>query len=428
MSLPISQRTRQQIRESIGDLLGGKMYLGKSTTNGSTTTMRDNMVYGGTDDHKGKDIIFLTDATDLGKVRRVTAFDGTDQLTFSPAITNATAVDDEFELWEDYSVAEVNRAINDAIVAATGRVLMPINDTTLVKQDKEYEYNIPNTLLAIHSLEYVKSVKVDHSLHTCDTVWDELIDTDVTESADTTTYKEGSAALKLVVAAGCAANDILATQDITSIDISDADEIVLWVRSTVALNAGDIQVLLDDTASCASALESLDVTAVSANTWTPITISLSDPTALSAVISVGIKMVTDKGAFTLWIDDIRAQKANSRIYDLLSPNMWEIIPAQDIGATQTAKIKLTEAGYSAINNNARIRLQGYQGVAVLSADTGIPDMDPEYIIHQATGNLLMSRARSSSDRQVAENHLAIAAGMKQQASTNYEMNTRFVRT
>ena len=427
MSLPIASRTRTQIRQSIGDKVGGKYYLGKSTTNGSTSTMRDNMIYGGVDDHKGKDIIFLTDATDLGKVRRVTAFDGVDALTFSPVITNATAVDDEFELWEDYTVAEVNRAINDAIVAATGDILLPINDTTLVKQDKEYEYNIPSNLMAIHSLEYVSSVKVDYSLENCDTVWDELVDGDVTASADTTTYKEGSGSLKLIVAAGCAAGDILATEDITSIDISKADEIVLWLRSTVALDAGDIQVLLDNTALCASPLESLDVTAVVANTWTPITISLSDPTALSAIISVGIKMVTDKGAFTLWIDDIRAQKANSRIYEPLNPDMWEIIPAQDIGATQTAKIKLTSAGYSAIDNNSRIRLQGYQMAAVLSADTGVPDMDPDYIIYHAVANLLLSRAKDSKDRVKAEGFMVLAEQKKHQASTSYEMNTRFVR-
>jgi len=427
MSLPIASRTRQQIRESIGDLLGGKMYLGKCTNTGSTTTARDSQIYGGVDDHKGKDIIFLTDATDLGKVRKTTAFDGTDQLTFSPAITNATAVDDEFEIWEDYSVAEVNRAINNAIVAATGNILMPINDTTLVKQKNEYEYNIPSNLMAIHSLDYVTDVKVDHSLETCDTVWDELVDGDVTASIDTSTYRQGSGSLKLVVAAGCAAGDILATEDITSIDITDADEIVLWVRSTVALSAGNIQVLLDNTAQCASPLESLDVTAVAANEMTPITISLSDPTALSAIISVGIKMVTDKGAFTLWIDDIRAQKANSRIYETLSPNMWEIIKAEDIGATQTAKIKLTEVGYSAIDNNSRIRLQGYQMAAVLSADASIPDIDPEYIIKYAAGHLLLSRAENARERQRASDLIALAEGAKHQASTSYAMNTRFVR-
>jgi hypothetical protein len=43
-----------------------------------------------------------------------------------------------------------------------------------------------------------------------------------------------------------------------------------------------------------------------AGTWTKIALVLSNPAALTAVISVGLKMVVDKGAFNLLIDDVRA--------------------------------------------------------------------------------------------------------------------------
>lgn len=148
-------------------------------------------------------------------------------------------------------------------------------------------------------------------LHACDVVWDELVDGDVTASADTTVYKEGTASLKLVVADACAAGDKLATDNITSANLSTYHAITAWIRSTTALNASDIQILLDDTASCASPLESLNLPAITANTWTKVKLALATPASDTAIISVGVKMVVDKGAFTLYVDDIKAVKADT---------------------------------------------------------------------------------------------------------------------
>jgi hypothetical protein len=146
----------------------------------------------------------------------------------------------------------------------------------------------------------------DTLLDNCDVVWDELIDGDVTATADTTDYFKGKASLKLVVAAGCAAGDILATEDITSTDLSSYEAITLYVKSSVSLAAGDIQILLDDTAQCASPVKSLDLPIISADTWTAVKLDIEGASGLTAVISIGVKMVVDKGAFTLRLDEIRA--------------------------------------------------------------------------------------------------------------------------
>jgi len=189
-----------------------------------------------------------------------------------------------------------------------------------------------------------------------------------------------------VVAAGCAAGDILGTDDITSTNITDCDELVFDLYSTVALTAGDLDILLGDTASCASTVEAIDVPATTAYTKTRHVVSLANPSSDSAVISIGLKMVVDKGAFTVYIKDIRAQHSESRVYRELSHNLWSIVHAS------TPLLKLNEDGYSQIANNKLLRLTGYAIPAELSDDTTDCVIDPDYVISRATGLLLASKA------------------------------------
>jgi len=137
----------------------------------------------------------------------------------------------------------------------------------------------------------------------CEDAWDESVDADVTSTADAD-CQVGSSSAKLVVAAACAAGDILATE-VVAVDLTKADKIRMWLKCSVATNAGDLQLLLDDTALCASPLETLDVPAVSANTWTQVTMTLSDPTLLSTIISIGLKYTVDIGACDIFIDDVK---------------------------------------------------------------------------------------------------------------------------
>jgi hypothetical protein len=141
----------------------------------------------------------------------------------------------------------------------------------------------------------------------CEDAWNELVDGDVTATADATLYCVGTKSCKLAVASNCGAGDILATEAIASLDASALTHVALWVRSTVALAAGDIQLLLDEDASCASPSESLNIPAVSANTWVRVAMEFAGATASrNALISVGLKMIVDKGAFDLYVDDIQA--------------------------------------------------------------------------------------------------------------------------
>lgn len=128
---------------------------------------------------------------------------------------------------------------------------------------------------------------------------------DVVVSRETSDFKEGTASVKLVVGAG-AVLEPLAYHDIASKNLTAYDSIGFWFKSTVALNAGDLQFMMDNTAACASPLETINFPAIAANTWTWVSLTIATPAALTAVISIGIKQAVDKGAMTLYIDQIVA--------------------------------------------------------------------------------------------------------------------------
>jgi hypothetical protein len=150
------------------------------------------------------------------------------------------------------------------------------------------------------------------TLEDCEDAWNESVDGDVTATADTALKVVGAASCKLAVAAGASAGDVLATEARASTDISLCSHVAVWVRSTVALDAGDVQLLLDEHASCASPSETLNIPATAANTWVRHVIVLAGAAAdRNAVISVGLKMAVDKGAFDLYVDDIQAFSGKS---------------------------------------------------------------------------------------------------------------------
>lgn len=119
-------------------------------------------------------------------------------------------------------------------------------------------------------------------------------------------FQEGTAAIKNVVSSSSGANELLAYHNISSINISTTRSIGFWFKSTVGLSAGDLQFLLDNSSACASPLETLNIPAITANTWTWVSIPFATPANLTAIISIGIKQVVDKGAFTYFIDQVVA--------------------------------------------------------------------------------------------------------------------------
>ena len=99
---------------------------------------------------------------------------------------------------------------------------------------------------------------------------------------------------------------LVAYSAISSTNLTSEKASHFWVYSSVALLAGDMQLLLDDTNACASPLESLDIPAVAANTWTPICVDFATPANLTAIRSIGLKVVGALPTMQFYIDDVQS--------------------------------------------------------------------------------------------------------------------------
>jgi hypothetical protein len=144
-------------------------------------------------------------------------------------------------------------------------------------------------------------------LEDCEDAWNEQVVANVTQDVDAVNFKEGtkSASFALLTAAS---TGIVGSEAIVIASLADYTHVVGWIKSDVALDANDFQLLLDNTANCASPLETLNLPAVAAGTWTRFKVALANPSTDLALISIGLKMAVDKGACTILLDGIKAIK------------------------------------------------------------------------------------------------------------------------
>jgi len=388
----IQSISRGNIRRSIGKNLGIIIDGTATSTVDATSLLDTKNLLGGDDEHNQKEVLIHTPTGSIvaGETSVVSDFaSATNDATCAPAFSASITIGDQYEMWKTpWRIADINDAINQAINDVTGRALQIKEIHTPFTESDKYLYDNLSGFTHLAKVEYVYTVGTEEIIHRCDAAWNELADpTGVTSSLDTTFKKEGSGSLKLVMIAS-AGTGLLKTAAITSLDLSGCTEVQIWIYSTVALAAGDLQLMLDNTAECASPVESLNIPAITANIWTRCIISLANPQSDSAIISVGIKQVVDKGAFTLWADDIKAIDALSNVYRELPLEYW------DIAKGSTPYLQLTSKGLSSAGTNKQLRLTGYQIPSRLTTDSAESEIDPGYIIARVTGRLLISHAKS----------------------------------
>ena len=380
--MPVIQgRTREQLRQHVGYALGA-IYVSSASSNGTTGTLIDNtLVIGGDDTFNGKWIRF-TSGDDDGAIRRVTDYvASTYTMTLLPALSAASTSGDTCEMWDDeFPPARIDDFINQAIIDATGHAYDPIENIELHGDGKQVRFDIPSNISMISRVEYRAKVS-NTRIHATASTFDEATDGDFTQSLDTKDKKQGSQSLKMVIASGASAGDFV-SDSIASKDISGYDTIEMWVKSTVATSAGNLKLLLDDSASCASPLETLSIPALSADTWTFVRMSLSTPALDTAIISVGLEYDSDLGACTVWIDDIVAVANDTAEWSTLDRRNWKIDKA-------SRDLILTRDGQDALGY-ALIKITGGDKPALLTSDSGTTEVGDSYIIATAVALALIS--------------------------------------
>ena len=394
----IQGRTREQLRQHIGRTLGA-VYVSAATSSGSTTTLLDNtIVLGGADNQIGKWIRFTSGDND-GLTRRVTDSAITSNVTtstFMPAATASTA-SESYELWHwDYNPDNVDDFINQSILSATGWVYDPIENISLHGDGKQVRFDIPSGISMISKIEYREKVSFTR-IHAGTATFDEKTDSDFTQSLDTKDKKQGSQSLKMVIASGASAGDFV-TDSITSKNLSGYDTIEMWVKSTVATSSGNLKLLLDDTASCGSPLETLSIPALSADTWTFVRLSLANPETDTAIISVGLEYDSDLGACTVWVDDISAVANDTAEWTALDRRNWKI--------DKEARDLILMRDGQAVVGYSLIKIVGGDKPALLTADSSTTEIDEDYIIANAIALALLSTSGGQSTDPDAKRQLA----------------------
>ncbi|GAI96335.1 unnamed protein product, partial [marine sediment metagenome] len=126
----------------------------------------------------------------------------------------------------------------------------------------------------------------------CEDAWDEYVPANVTSTADAADKIVGAASAKLDVGVDAAVGR-LATEAFALKDLSPYKYLKVWVKSSIALDANDLDIMLDDHAECVSPLRELAIPALSADTWTQLALDMGDASDLTAIISIGIGMNID---------------------------------------------------------------------------------------------------------------------------------------
>lgn len=139
----------------------------------------------------------------------------------------------------------------------------------------------------------------------CETAW--TAQANVTSTRDTAVKLRGTYSAKHVIAAAFTTG-IASTYDITSTDCTPYTHLSFWIYSSIATAANDLKVGVSETSALGGTPLYFNVPALSANTWTHCSVS-GDFTGYNAVISVGLNVVVDNGAQTVYLDDIRAVAA-----------------------------------------------------------------------------------------------------------------------
>jgi hypothetical protein len=375
--MPVQGRTRKQLRQSIGYNLG--VLKAGTATGGTNNTLIDvNTFRGGDDTYNGK-IILVTDASDgttqtTQYVNDYTASNNTVQFQQNASFTVASG--DTYEIWDDaYEPEVIEEFINQAIIDATGQAYDPVEDVSLHADNRNMRFDIPSNISIINRLYYRNKV-TSTLLHSCNAAFDETVDSDITVTVDTEDKKRGTGSNKFVIAAGASAGDI-ATDSISSKDISKYDYLECWVKSTVATSAGNLKILLDDSASCASPIETLEVPALTANTWTYVRMALANPETDTAIISIGLEYDADLNACQVRLDDIKVVQNDTAEWTIFPKHLWRIDRnARDLILTDSGRL---EAGYSLL------KIQGGDKPALLTTETATSEIDDSYIIARATG-------------------------------------------
>jgi hypothetical protein len=175
----------------------------------------------------------------------------------------------------------------------------------------------------------------------CEDAWNESVGTNMTSEIDATDAKTGMNSIKLTATGSVADGALLATEVIEK-DLRLYKGLTCWAKSSTAKAAGALSLLLDDSASCASPLESMPFPALEAGVWTRCSFVFAAPVELGFLISIGVKSTGLTVGQIIHIDDVRAVEGYVTVLN-------KIVPKVTFESNEAGKhnaIKITGEGFA----------------------------------------------------------------------------------
>ena len=290
--------------------------------------------------------------------------------------------------WTQYLIpyADTTTSFSQIAIGTSGQVLMS-NGAGLAPT-----FQTPAAGSEVNIVLLPQQGKLNYSttlFEDCEDIFDPAANVTVTVAAG----QVGTNSTQMDIAAGHTTG-LIASEAITSLNAASGSMVQLWVYSSIALAASDVALLLDDTASCASATHVLNLPAISSATWTLLKLGYNGSVSgTTALISVGARQVVDKGAYSLILDDLKilssgAIDASQMNYQILCDPvlnegaMWETVIDDDYGAgTLYADVYWTAA--SATTGTASMTIFVKAITAADSEDVNINNLNDG--VYAATG-------------------------------------------
>jgi len=111
-------------------------------------------------------------------------------------------------------------------------------------------------------------------------------------------------------------------------------------------------------------------------------VALNNPESDTAIVSIGLDAVQDKGAHTLWLDHIVAIREDNAAWQTLPQRIWSI--DQETGDLVLSREAMGYMGYSLM------KIHGGSKPTLMSADTDACDIGEGFIIASAAYHALLS--------------------------------------
>lgn len=166
-----------------------------------------------------------------------------------------------------------------------------------------------------------EQITTSTQLHDCDAAW--TAGSGDTIAADTSDKIEGDASVKITLTAERSDGDKLAYKNITSASIIAHNSIGFWIKSSAALAANALEVVVSESADGAKSgtyCETL-TTALTADTWTFVRVAKT-LTDYNAVVSVALYAnATLASGLIIHIDDVRAYTPLTASYNTSSEDL-----------------------------------------------------------------------------------------------------------